>query len=83
MNPSRLEAEVNRVLTVGEARAYLDSPTTEAERAGVRELCEWFTRRYPTPLERLAYVREAYARWTGTTPRKPSRRGESGQAVGD
>ena len=63
MNRSRLDAEVNRVLTAEEARAYLDAPISEAERAGVRELCEWFMRRYPTPAERLAYVRQAYARW--------------------
>jgi hypothetical protein len=24
----------------------------------------WFCRRYPTPQERLAYARRAYARWT-------------------
>ena len=63
MNTARLDAEVNRVLTADEAREYLDAPITEAERAGVRELCEWFTRRYPSPAERLAYVRGAYARW--------------------
>ncbi len=63
MNPLHLDAEVNRLLTADEARAYLDAPITEAERAGVRELCEWFMRRYPTPAERLTYVRQAYARW--------------------
>jgi hypothetical protein len=28
------------------------------------ELIRWFCKRYPTPYERLAYVRRAYARWT-------------------
>ena len=56
----------NRRLTAAEARAYLDAPTTEAERDEVLALAEWFQRRYPTPLERLAYVRRAYARWRGT-----------------
>ena len=32
-----------------------------------RSLIEWFQRRYPTPRERLAYVRRKYAEWT----RKP------------
>jgi hypothetical protein len=33
------------------------------EREAVMELVEWFRRRYPTPLARLAYARRAYARW--------------------
>lgn len=61
-----LTAIANRELTAAEARAYLDAPTTEAERDEVRALAEWFQRRYPTPLERLAYVRRAYARWRRT-----------------
>jgi hypothetical protein len=27
-------------------------------------LCAWFSRRYPTAGERLAYVRRKYAEWT-------------------
>ena len=50
-------------LSPAEARAYLDTPLTEAEREGVLELARWFRRRYPTPIERLAYVRRAFARW--------------------
>jgi hypothetical protein len=53
----------DRQLSPGEARAYLDAPLTEAEREGVLELARWFRRRYPTPAERLAYVRRAYERW--------------------
>ena len=64
----RLAAEVNRELTAEEARAYLDQPITQTERDAVLGLVRWFTRRYPTPAERLAYVRRAHARW--------SRRGE-------
>jgi hypothetical protein len=36
-------------------------------REAVLELVEWFRRRYPTPLARLAYARKAYARWQGPT----------------
>jgi hypothetical protein len=61
-----LAAIANRELTAAEARAYLDAPTTEAEREEVLALAEWFQRRYPTPLERLTYVRRAYARWRQT-----------------
>jgi len=56
----------DRVLGPAEARAYLDAPISEAEREEVLALVHWFRRRYPTPAERLAYVRRAYARWRRT-----------------
>ena len=56
----------NRTLEPAEARAYLDAPVTDAERDDVLALVRWFERRYPTPAERLAYVRRAYARWQRT-----------------
>lgn len=49
-----------------EARAYLDTPITDAERDDVLALVRWFRSRYVTPAERLAYVRRAYARWRQT-----------------
>lgn len=52
-----------RSLEPAEARAYLETPITDAERDEVRALVQWFRHRYPTPVERLAYVRRAYARW--------------------
>jgi hypothetical protein len=55
-----------RRLSPAEARAYLDAPLTEAERENARALVAWFCRRYPAPLDRLAYVRRAYARWQRT-----------------
>jgi hypothetical protein len=60
----RVAAEVDRELTPEEARAYLDHPVTSDQREEVLALVRWFTRRYPTPAARLAYVRRAYARWT-------------------
>jgi hypothetical protein len=56
----------DRRLTPAEARAYLDAPMTDAERDAARDLVRWFRRRYSTPVERLAYVRRAYARWRRT-----------------
>jgi len=44
--------------------AELDGP--EGENLG--ELIDWFLRRYPTPAERLAYGRRAYARWLRAAP---------------
>jgi hypothetical protein len=62
----RVSQDVDRRLSPAEAQAYLDAPITDAEREGVRELVRWFCRRYPTPIDRLAYVRRAYARWRRT-----------------
>ena len=56
----------NRRLSAAEAQEYLDAPMSDAEREELQELVAWFTRRYPSPLERLAYVRRAYARWQRT-----------------
>ncbi len=71
----RIDALHERRLTPDEVRAYLDAPLSDAERESVLELARWFRRRYPTPLERLAYARRAYARWSRTrglgSPRKP------------
>jgi DNA-binding PucR family transcriptional regulator len=53
----------DRTLGPAEARAYLDAPITDSERGDVLALVHWFQRRYPTPAERLSYVRRAYARW--------------------
>ena len=62
--PSDLAAFHERSLEPAEARAYLEAPITDAERDEVRALVQWFRHRYPTPVERLAYVRRAYARWS-------------------
>ena len=53
-----------------EVEAVLRIPIGEEERAEVVALVTWFRRRYPTPLERLAYVRRAYRRWRPGAPRQ-------------
>jgi hypothetical protein len=68
---ARLAAERERELTLEEAQRYLEAPIDEDERASTLELARWFCRRYPTPAERLAYVRRAFRRWM-------SSRGEPG-----
>jgi hypothetical protein len=65
-DPAALASAHNRTLGPAEARAYLEAPITQAERDDVLALVRWFERRYPTPAERLAYVRRAYARWRRT-----------------
>ena len=46
-----------------ELRLALERPLGEDERNEILALVRWFTRRYPTGADRLAYVRQAYARW--------------------
>ncbi len=75
----RLAAE--RQLTPEEAAPWLE-PASEAEREEILALRAWFCRRYPTPLERLAYVRRAYARWRRTLG-KVRVRGEGSPPVGE
>lgn len=56
MTSSRLVREIDRLVTPDEARRYLETPISDHERAQVRELVDWFMRRYPSPSERLNYV---------------------------
>lgn len=64
---SALRLEAERTLSPDEAREYLAAPVSDMEREAVLELVEWFRRRYPTPMARLAYARRAYARWQAPT----------------
>jgi hypothetical protein len=61
---AELRAIAERRLSREEFEAALQIPISETERAEMNALIDWFTRRYPTPLARLEYVRRAYARWT-------------------
>ncbi len=63
---ARIRAMSERVLSPDEVRAALAVPLGEAEEEEARSLIRWFRRRYKTPGERLAYVRRAYRRWSGT-----------------
>ena len=59
-----LRALADRPLSEDEIRARRAIPVSEEERRETLALVDWFCRRYPTPAERLAYVRAAYKRWT-------------------
>jgi hypothetical protein len=52
-----------RQLSPEEFAALEAVPIGDAERENVLALVSWFCRRYPTPGERLAYVRRAHACW--------------------
>jgi hypothetical protein len=61
-----IRALAERRLPREEFDAYANAPMSEEERAEKHELIEWFTRHYPTPLQRLASARRAYVnvkRW--------------------
>ncbi len=60
---ARLAAMHEEPMDVAEFIRLADAPVTPEEIEEVRALVEWFTRRYPTGAERLAYVRRAYKRW--------------------
>jgi len=66
---ARVRALSERQLSPEEVRAALAIPLGEAEEEESRALIRWFRRRYPTPADRLAYVRRAYRRWTTAQPR--------------
>ena len=59
----RLCQIAERPLPLDEWQRLLALPISDDERERTLELIRWFTRRYLSPLERLAYVRRAYKRW--------------------
>ena len=62
----RIRKLTERRLSVEEVGRYLGAPISSREREETLALVKWFKSRYPTPAERLAYVREAYRRWTAS-----------------
>jgi hypothetical protein len=69
--PEAVRRLLDRTLPADEFQRLLAIPLTDAEREDTRTLVRWFTRRYPTPAERFAYIRRARARWLGRAPRQP------------
>jgi hypothetical protein len=65
---ARVRALAERILSAEEVKAALAIPLSAAEEEESRALIRWFRRRYPTPAERLAYVRRAYRRWRAAQP---------------
>lgn len=69
--PEAVRTLLDRTLPADEFQRLLAIPLTDREREDTRALVRWFTRRYPTPAERFAYIRRARARWLGRAPRQP------------
>jgi hypothetical protein len=61
--PPAVVQALNRTVTPDELRRALTREIPDDEREDVQALIRWFTTRYPSPEARLAYVRQAYARW--------------------
>jgi hypothetical protein len=66
---AEIRALSERRLSAEEFEAYVRAPMSEAERNEILEQIAWFMRRYPTPAERLAAARQAYAQWSRSMPR--------------
>ena len=58
-----------RRLSPEEFRSYVEAPLSEWERENAAALITWFTTRYKTPLERLAYARRAQAKSKARAPK--------------
>lgn len=71
-----LRREAARRLSPEEWQARAAIPVSDDERERALALVRWFKRRYPTPAERLAYVRRASRRWAraGMTARPDAHR---------
>jgi hypothetical protein len=66
---ARIARLIDRRVSAAELREALERPLPDHEREEIRALSRWFCRRYPTPRERLAYVRQAYRRWQAAAGR--------------
>ncbi len=66
---ARVHALAERRLSPEEFEAYVRAPMSDAEREEILASVAWFMKRYPTPGERLAAARRAYAQWAKSIPR--------------
>ena len=66
MTSDAIERLAQRTVSPDELRDALEGEISHAEREEILALVRWFTTRYPTAEERLAYLRQAYKRWQQT-----------------
>ena len=58
---AEIAEQAARRLSPKEFQSYVDAPVSAWERENAEALITWFTTRYKTPLERLAYARRSEA----------------------
>jgi DNA-binding GntR family transcriptional regulator len=66
---ARVRELAERRLSPEEFAARLAAPLGDDERAAMRQLIEWFRRRYPTPHQRLRSGRRLWSEWARNMPR--------------
>lgn len=64
----RIRELADRRLSAEEFDARVAAPLGDQERAAMRQLIEWFRRRYPTPHERLRSARRLWRDWARNMP---------------
>jgi hypothetical protein len=79
---ARVRALAERRLSPSEFDAYVNAPMSPEEKQEIHSLIEWFTRRYKTPAERLAWARRAHARWAPAMPHTPAHQDASPEPPG-
>ena len=67
MIPEAVAKAIERRVTPDEIRDAVEGPIAPEEREDVLSLVRWFTTRYASPEDRLAYIRRAYRRWRRTS----------------
>ena len=65
----RIRELADRRLSPEEFEARLAAPLGKEERAEMRQLIDWFRRRYPTPHERRRSARRLWLEWARNMPR--------------
>lgn len=64
----RVRALANRQLSAQELDEYVNAPMDAEERERTLELIHWYSRRYPTAIERLRHARRAWKRIAARMP---------------
>jgi hypothetical protein len=68
----RIDEIAERRLTAEEFDDYVNAPMSDDERQEILASVAWFKKRYPTPAQRLASARRAFAQWKAGMPSRRS-----------
>jgi hypothetical protein len=79
---ARVREAAERPLSREEFLAWINTPMGDEEKEEALSLINWFTRHYPTPAERLAYVRRIAPCWKGPPAIEPTKEVDPDAIVG-